>query len=459
MFEFCMNSHKYSNIHFIGIGGISMSGLAEILLSEGYKVSGSDAKNSDIVEKLRSLGADIYIGHSKDNIKDCDLVIYTDAIAKDNEELQEAINKKIKTVDRATFLGALINNYTNSIAVSGTHGKTSTTSMIATILDKSDLDPTILLGGNLDEIGGNVRIGNKEHILTEACEYKANVLKYYPSIAIILNIEEDHMDFFRDLDHIMDTFIGYTNNIKEDGHLILNIDDPNANKIIENTDANIITFGIEKDADYRAENIVFDSLGLPSFDLNVKNDKVYKVKLNIMGTHNIYNALASIVATHLIGLPMDLVIKSMLSYKGTHRRFEYKGNIDSIKVMDDYAHHPTEIKTTLKALKKSNSKVWCIFQPHTYTRTKILMNDFSNSFSDADKVIITDIFAAREKDNGEVHAKDLADNLIENGVDAQYIEKFEDIEDYLLDNIKDNDLVVTMGAGDIYLVGENILKR
>lgn len=459
MFEFCITDHKYSKIHFIGIGGVSMSGLAEILISEGYKVSGSDAKNSKMVEKLKSLGADIYIGQSKDNIKDSDLVIYTDAIAKDNEELNEALNKNIKTVDRASFLGALIKNYTNSIAVSGTHGKTSTTSMIATILSKSDLDPTILLGGSLDEIGGNVRLGNKEHLLTEACEYKGNILKYYPSIAIILNIEEDHMDYFRDMDHIVDTFIGYTDNIQSDGHLVLNLDDPNAKTLIKNTRANIVTFAIESDADYRATNIDFDIHGFPSFDLKVKGGETYKVNLNIMGVHNIYNTLASIVASHLLGLDMEFIIESMESYHGTHRRLEYKGSIGNIKVMDDYAHHPTEIRATLKALKQAKSKVWCIFQPHTYTRTRILMDDFSNAFYDADKVVITDIFAARELDQGQVHARDLAKKLEANGVDVTYIKEFEDIEKYLLDNISDNDLVVTMGAGDIYLVGEDILEK
>lgn len=459
MFSFNINDHKYSNIHFIGIGGISMSGLAEILLSQGYKVSGSDRSSSKIVERLESLQAQIYIGHSKNNIKDYDLVIYTDAIPKDNEELVEAVNRNIETVDRATFLGALIRNYTNSIAVSGTHGKTSTTSMIATILNKSTLDPTILLGGSLDDIGGNVRIGNREHLLTEACEYKGNVLKYYPSIAIILNMEEDHMDYFKDLEHILGTFRDYTKNIDKDGSLIINLDDPNADSIIGDCPVKVISFSIDKDSDYRAENISFDQQGFPNFDLRVKGDKVYKVKLNIMGIHNIYNTLASIAATHILGIPMETIVKAIESYGGPHRRLEYKGHIGNVKVMDDYAHHPTEIQVTLHALKQTGAKIWCIFQPHTYTRTKFLMNNFSNSFKDADKVIVTDIFAAREIDPGDVHSRDLVEKIQENGVDAKYMESFEKVEDYLRDKIEDGDLVVTMGAGDVYLIGEHILEE
>lgn len=461
MFEFSINDHKYKKIHFIGIGGISMSGLAKILLNNGYEVSGSDRKEDGIINMLKEKNATIFRGHSKDNIKDYDLVIYTDAIPKDNEEYLEALEKNIPTVDRATFLGALIRNYKNSIAVSGTHGKTSTTSMIATILSKyKDMDPTILLGGSLDEIGGNVRIGNvNDLLLTEACEYKGNVLKYYPTIAIILNMEEDHMDYFKDIDHIVDTFIGYTKNIQENGHLILNLDDPHAEKVIENTDANIITFGIDKDADYRAINIEFDSLGFPSFDLDIKGQGIYPVKLKVMGLHNISNALASIASTHILNIPIEIIIKAMESYGGTHRRLEYKGNINNIVIMDDYAHHPTEIKATLNALDKTESKVWCVFQPHTYSRTIALLKDFSNAFEKANKVIVTDIYAARETDSGAVHSRDLVEKLVNNNVDAIYIKDFVDIEKYILENAKDDNLIVTMGAGDIHLVGEELLEN
>ena len=459
MFTFCINSHKYSHIHFIGIGGISMSGLAEILLTEGYKVSGSDANNSYIVERLKALGVHIYIGHSKANIKDADLVIYTDAISNDNEELLEAINKDIPTVDRATFLGALMKNYKNSIAVSGTHGKTTTTSMIATILNRSVLNPTILLGGQLDEIGGNVKLGTREHLLTEACEYKGNILKYYPNTAIILNMEEDHLDYFRNIDHIVDTFVNYGKNIQNGGYLIINADDANSKKVIKGTNANVITFGINNKADYSAENISFSAEGYPIFMLNIKGESLYPVKLSVMGVHNVYNALASIAATHILNVPIETILKSIGDYKGTHRRLEIKGLVNGVKIIDDYAHHPTEIMASLKALRNSTeSDIWVVFQPHTYTRTKILLNRFAKAFSDANKVIIPDIYAAREKDTGLIHSIDLVDALVKNGVDAKYMPSFENIEHYLLENAKKGDIIVTMGAGNVYIIGEAMLE-
>jgi len=459
MFTFSIDEHKFNHIHFIGIGGVSMSGLAEILISEGYKVSGSDMNNSPTLDRLRALGSNIYIGHSKENIKDADLVIYTDAISMNNEELKEAINKNITTIDRATFLGALMSNYKSSIAVSGTHGKTTTTSMIATILNNSDKDPTILLGGQLDEIGGNVKLGSKDILLTEACEYKGNILKFFPNIAVILNMEEEHLDYYKNIDHIIDTFIQYSNNIKTDGYLVINIDDKNAKKVIENTKAKVITFGINNKADYSAENISFDSKGYPSFMLNNKCKSLYPIQLSVMGIHNIYNALASIAVAEILDIPIETVTNSLKMFKGTHRRLELKGYINGIKIIDDYAHHPTEIKASLKALRNiTDNNIWCIFQPHTYTRTKLLLDSFSEAFSDADKVIIPDIYAAREKDNGLVHSKDLVNALIEKGVDAKYISSFENIEDYIMNNAKKGDIVVTMGAGNVYKIGEDLLN-
>ena len=455
MFTFCINNHEYSHVHFIGIGGISMSGLAEILLTEGYKVSGSDANNSYIIERLKSLGADIYINHNKDNIKNADLVVYTDAISMDNEELLAAQDKNIPTVDRATFLGALMQNYTNSIAISGTHGKTTTTSMVATILNRSVLNPTILLGGRLDEIGGNVKLGTREYLLTEACEYKGNILKYFPTMAVVLNMEEDHLDYFKDINHIVDTFVDYGKNIQDEGFLIINMDDVNAKKVIENTNANIIGFGINNKANYSAENISFSKEGYPNFMLNINGKSLYPVKLNVMGIHNVYNALASIAITHILGVPIEIILKAIADYKGTHRRLEIKGIVNGIKIIDDYAHHPTEIKASLKALRNSTQeKIWCIFQPHTYTRTKLLLNNFSTAFKDADKVIIPDIYAAREKNTNLIHSTDLVDALVKNGTDAIYISSFEDIGNYILENAKAGDIVVTMGAGNVYTIGD-----
>lgn len=461
MFEFILSEHKYKHVHFIGIGGISMSGLAEILLSKGYRVTGTDTKyNHPIIKRLESLGAQIYINHHKDNIIGADLIIYTDAISQENEELKAAFESGVETVDRATFLGALMKNYSHSIAISGTHGKTTTTSMLATITNHGILDPTVLLGGQLDEIGGNVKLGSDDYIITEACEYKANILKYFPTTAIILNIDEDHLDYFKDLNHIVDTFVTYAKNLKEDSKLIINIDDPYAKRVIKATKANVITFGIDRECDFKAENIKFTEEGYPTYTLNIKGQELWPVKLQVMGKHNIYNSLAAIATAYIHGIKMEDIIERISLYTGVHRRLELKGFINGVKVVDDYAHHPTEIEATLEAINNtSKGSIYCIFQPHTFSRTKILLDSFSKAFKNADKVIITDIYAAREYDNGEIHSRDLANAVNKKSGNAIYISTFEEIEDYLLKNTKDGDIILTMGAGNVYLIGESILKK
>lgn len=458
MFEFLMDDGLYSHVHFIGIGGVSMSGLAEILITQGYKVSGTDSKENPILSRLNKMGAKIFIGHKAENIQGADLIIYTDAISTDNVELKAAFDSTADVIDRATFLGALMKNYTNSIAVSGTHGKTTTTSMIATITKGLEFNPTMLIGGNLNDIGGNVRLGSKNYILTEACEYKANILKYFPTMAIILNMDEDHLDYFRDMNHIIETFKGYANNLESDAYLLINSDDENASKIIENTSANIVTFGIDNDADYSAEYVSYSDEGCVTFTLNIRDKEYYPVKLSVMGKHNVSNALAAIASTHSLGIPINIIIDNISEYKGVGRRLELKGYYNNIRIIDDYAHHPTEISATLQAISSNvDGKVYCIFQPHTYTRTKILLDNFANSFKGADKVIITDIYAAREVDNGEVHSRDLAEAVMKNGIDCSYLSTFAEAEDYLLENAKAGDIILTMGAGNIYKLGENIL--
>ncbi|MFA5524738.1 MAG: UDP-N-acetylmuramate--L-alanine ligase [Tissierellales bacterium] len=460
MFSFNIHNHNFSHVHFIGIGGISMSGLAEILLENGYKVSGSDMKSSTILKKLENKGALINIGHSKNNIGNADLIVYTDAINKDNPELIEAYERNITTVDRGTFLGQLMKLYKNSIAVSGTHGKTTTTGMMSVIFNNSSLDPTILLGGELDLIGGNVKIGKGEVLLTEACEYKGNILKFHATVGVILNVDEDHLDYYQNLEHIIATFSDFVKLIPENGYIIANNDDVNVKEAIKSSKCSIITFGINDKADYRATDIIFNSLGLPSFKLIIKENQVYEVSLGAMGTHNIYNSLAAIATAHISGVPMDSIIDSISKYIGTHRRQEYKGNLKGARIIDDYAHHPTEVKATLSALKNSSSgRIICAFQPHTYTRTKALLKEFAESFSDADKVLIADIYAAREKDTGEIHSKDLTKEIVKNGVDAEYLGTFEEIGNHIKSMASEGDTIVTMGAGDIYIVGEMLLEN
>ncbi|QIB28043.1 UDP-N-acetylmuramate--L-alanine ligase [Caloranaerobacter azorensis] len=460
MFNFDIHKHNFKHVHFIGIGGISMSGLAEILLNAGYIVSGSDIKNSDIIESLKKKGAAIYIGHNKNNINGADLIVYTSAISKDNPEYTEAIKRNIVTVDRATFLGQLMRMYKSSIAVSGTHGKTTTTAMISVILEHANLEPTILLGGVLDSIGGNVKIGKENIFLTEACEYKGNFLKFNPNISIILNIEEDHLDYFKDIEHIVETFANFAALLPRNGLLVINNDDINTPKIINKVNCNIVTFGIKNKSNYKADDISFTSNGFPNFRLIINDSKEYRINLKVIGIHNVYNALAAIATAHYLNIPINTIIEAIENYTGTHRRFEIKGSINGIRIIDDYAHHPTEIKATLNATKKlPHNKIWCVFQPHTYTRTKALLNEFSESFYDADNVIITDIYAAREKDTGLIHSKDLVDLLINKGIKSLYIDNFKDIVDYLLKQANEGDIILTVGAGDIYKVAEMLLDN
>lgn len=459
MFKFNLNEKKYKHVHFIGIGGISMSGLAEILNKYGYKVTGSDSKQSDTTDKLKSHGIDVIIGQKKENIKGADLIVYTDAISLDNEELAQAIKTKVDLIDRASFLGALMENYKVSIAISGTHGKTTTTSMVAEIIKNLPTEPTIIVGGKLDDINGNVLVGKEEMILTEACEYKANVLKYFPTTALVLNIDEDHLDYFDNIDHIINTFKGYGDNLGKDDKLILNIDDENTRNLLERDNTKIITIAVDRYADYRAKNIEFNDLGYPQYDLYYKDKYIDKVILSIMGVHNVYNSLGAIAAAHENNISFKEAIDGIHNYHGVHRRLEYKGNYKGALVMDDYAHHPTEIKASLNALRKGCKKnLYCIFQPHTYTRTKLLLDSFSKSFSQTDYTIITDIYAAREKDYGDIHSKTLVDAINNNGDSAFYMETFDEIVKFLQDNLRPNDMVVTMGAGDVYKIGQMLLN-
>ena len=460
MFEINIDDSKYKNIFFIGIGGISMSALAELMLYKGYKVYGSDRMPSINTEKLEKNGATIYYEHKKEHIENMDLVIFTDAISFDNEEYMAAVKEKIDLVDRATFLGAIMKNYKNSIAVSGTHGKTTTTSMITEIIKDLDLNPTIMLGGQLKDIDGNIKIGDENLFLTEACEYKANILKYFPTTEIILNIDEDHLDYFDNIDHIIRTFKGYVDNLHADDYVILNVDDENVDTLFPIDNCKVFTFGIKNDANLRAKNIDFSEDGFPTYDLYLKGKKICHVELSVLGRHNVLNSLAAIAATYVNNIPIEDAIIGLKNYKGVERRLEEKGYYKGTKIMDDYAHHPTEIKSSIHAIKNAcKGKLYTIFQPHTYTRTKLLLDAFANSFDESDVIIITDIYAAREKDYGDIHSKTLRDAISDHRDNAFYISGFEDIVKFIKENIKKDDVVVTMGAGDVYKIGEMILEK
>ena len=449
------------HIHFIGIGGISMSGLAEILLKEGFTVSGSDTKESPLTKKLVSEGAHIIYGQKVENItRDIGCVVYTAAINRNNPELIEAVALKIPMLTRAELLGQLMKNYDTPIAVSGTHGKTTTTSMISHILLEGDLDPTISVGGILNAIGGNIRVGNSGTFITEACEYTNSFLEFYPLYSIILNVEEDHMDFFKDIEDIKNSFHKFASQTAKDGLIIINGDMDHTDFILNGLSQKHVTFGLNPDNDYTAADITFDKEGNASYNLIAHGQEKGRITLKVKGRHNVMNSLAAIACTEAIGLPFDTIRKGLLSFGGTHRRFEYKGSLGDVTVIDDYAHHPTEIRATLSAAKDyPHDELWVIFQPHTYTRTKAFLPEFAKALEQADHVILADIYAAREVDTGEVSSRDVMKLLQEDGQDVHYFPSFEEIKDFVKAHVKGHDLLITMGAGNVVEIGEELLTE
>ena len=453
-------SDKNTHFHFIGIGGISMSGLAEMLLADGFKVSGSDMTESELTDSLSSLGADIAFPQSADNINDdIDYVIYTAAIHEDNPELMEVRRRNIPALTRATFLGQVMKRYRVSVAVAGTHGKTTTTSMLSEILIKADTDPTISVGGMLKSIGGNFRVGSRDFFVTEACEYTNSFLSFFPTIGVILNVDEDHLDFFKDLRDIQESFHKFAALIPEDGALIINGATRGIDIITEGLTCPIITFGEESSFDYYPSDISLDDMACATFTLHRGDTVLGRVSLKIPGEHNVGNACAAAAVAEEMGIAPEQIIKGLGEFGGTDRRFQYKGSFNGVKVVDDYAHHPTEIKATLNAAKKcSYNTLWCVFQPHTFTRTKALLPEFAEALSLADKIVLADIYPARETDNLGISSETLADELKARGNNVYYFNSFEKIEKFLSENCIHGDLLITMGAGDVYKIGDNILK-
>ena len=456
-FDFIKDKDK--KIHFIGIGGISMSGLAAVLLNSGFKVSGSDSKDSPIVEKLRTEGAEIYIGHSRDNIKDVDLVVYTAAIPSDNPEIIEAKEKNIQLMDRAEFLGHIMKGHKYNVAVSGTHGKTTCTSMLSHVTLAADLDPTILVGGELDAIGGNFRIGNSEYFLTEACEYKRSFLKFFPYVGVILNIDADHLDCYKDIDDITDTFGKFSKIIPNDGYLVGYGDDERVKNIMDKAECNTVSYGFNDGVDVTAKNIKFNKMGCATFDVVKDNQTLFSLSLKVPGKHNVLNALASVCVSLIFNIDPKDIIEGLEKCKGAHKRFEYKGEKNGVTVIDDYAHHPTEIKATLNTAQKiEHNKVYCVFQPHTYTRTKTLFDEFAHCFSDCDELVLMDIYAAREKDTGLVSSDELGDAIRKTGVKCTNVHSHDEAVEYVKSKLTDRDLLLTVGAGDVVIVGDKYLN-
>ncbi len=448
---------KNAKIHFIGIGGISMSGLAHICIKEGFTVSGSDTGTSPILNRLSDAGATIYRGHDAKNCIGAELVVYTAAIQEDNPELVYARENGIQNIERSIFLGAVMRSYSDCVCIAGTHGKTTTTSMMSHVLLAHDCDPTILIGGELDAIGGNYRLGKTGYFLTEACEYHSSFLEFFPKYALITNVDADHLDYFKDLNHIKETFTAYAKLPGKDGFVIVCGDDENAMECVQTTDATIITYGLDAKNDIHPTGVYTKEHHM-CFELETAGE-TRKVHLQVAGMHNLYNALACFAIGKAMGIDADTVQRGVESFTMVHRRFERKGELNGACIVDDYAHHPTEIMCTLQAAKSiANGRVIVAFQPHTYTRTYTLLEEFANAFNDADEVLVFDIYAAREKDTGLIHARDLAKKLKQNGVNAKYIENFDAAETNLRHTLQPGDILLTMGAGNIFQVGEYLLK-
>ena len=455
--------NKGAHVHFIGIGGISMSGLAEILLDEGFSVSGSDSHETELTKRLSEKGARVYYGQRASNLEqepDIDVVVYTAAIHEDNPEFRAAKERELPMLSRAELLGELMRNYKEAIAISGTHGKTTTTSMLTEILLAGELDPTVSVGGILKDIGGNIRVGGPDLFVTEACEYTNSFLSFYPTMEIILNIEEDHLDFFKDIEDIRQSFRLFAEKLPSTGLLVVNSGIEAVEEITRGLKCRVVTFGKDLSSDYTAQNITYDEYARPSYDLIFQGEIVSRITLGVTGEHNVYNSLAAIAIAMELGVGFDGVMSGLGRFTGTDRRFEKKGEVGGVTIIDDYAHHPQEIRATLAAAKNyPHRKLWCVFQPHTYTRTKAFLDQFAEALSAADEVILTDIYAARETDTLGVSSRDVAERIEKLGTRAHYIPSFDEIETFILENCMNGDLLITMGAGDIVKVGEKLLGQ
>lgn len=451
--------NKPIHIHFIGIGGISMSGLAEILLERGFTVSGSDSKESELTKSLEAKGCRIMYPQSASNITGSeDVICYTAAIKNDNPELSKCIELGIPLLTRAELLGQLMKNYEVPIAISGTHGKTTTTSMLSEIMIKAKSNPTISVGGILPSIGGNIRIGGNELFVTEACEYTNSFLSFFPKIAIILNVEEDHLDFFKDINDIRNSFRNFSKLLPSNGLLVINGEIPEYDKLVAGLDCRVISFGSNNSFDYWFDKPLFDDKAHATFVLHRPNGTSVKHSLSVPGIHNVYNAVAAIITAEELNIPANDISSAIFGFTGTKRRFEYKGSIGGVTIMDDYAHHPTEIRATLAAANECKAKdLWCVFQPHTYTRTKAFFEEFVEALSLSKHVVLADIYAARETYTLGISSKQICDALVAKGCDAYYFPSFDEIENFLLEKCSKDDMLITMGAGDIVKVGEHLL--
>jgi len=446
---------KVKKLHFVGIGGSGMCPLAEILYHRGFKLTGSDTNESDTLDRIRSYGIPVTMGHKPENIGDAELVVYTAAVKSDNPELVAAREKGIPTVERSVMLGMVTRRYANSIAVSGTHGKTTTTALITQILMNAGVDPSAVIGGKLPFIGGNGRVGKTDTIVCEACEYVDTFLQLNPAISVILNVDSDHLDYFGTLENIIKSFHQFAKQTTK--ALIVNGDDENSMKAVKGiTNAPVITFGFEPTNDYYAENITGTIEAKENFSVMKQGKKLADVTLSIPGRHNIYNALAAFAVADYMSVDAQSITKSMHQFTGVHRRFEILGKFNGITVADDFAHHPTELAATLTAAKQMNfNRVWAVFQPHTFSRTYLLLDEFAKALAIPEKVVLSEILAVREVNTYHIYAKDLADKI----PGSVWFNTFDEITDYVTANALPGDLILTLGGGDIYKCANQIVEH
>ncbi len=441
--------------HLVGIGGVSMSALGEVLLSHGLIITGSDSFVGDAVLKLRSNGITVFEGQAAENLGNCDCVIRTAAAKNDNPEIAAAYLRGIPVFERAEAWGVLMSAYKNVICFSGTHGKTTSTSMCTQIFLKAGLDPTVMIGGRLPMLNSGYHVGSSSTIIAEACEYCNSFLNFCPTIAVINNVESDHLDFFKDLDDIKNSFCLFAKLVPEEGYVIVNIDDSGAAAVSEMLDRPVIKFGFSADADIRGENLTMDR-ARPAFDIYRRNEFFAHVELSVCGRHNAYNALAAASTAILAGIEPKIIEAALREFTGADRRLQFKGRYGGADIYDDYAHHPGELKALLDvAFGMGYSRVICVFQPHTYSRTKALFEDFVTQLRRPDITVLAEIYAAREKNTIGISSSDLAGQVR----GARFIPTFDGIVCYLQSAARPGDIILTVGAGDVYRIGELLIEK
>ncbi|WP_134700941.1 UDP-N-acetylmuramate--L-alanine ligase [Ammoniphilus sp. YIM 78166] len=446
------------HVHFIGIGGYGMSAIARVLVDMGYKVSGSDMARKELTDKLVSRGAQVYIGHEAKNVLGAQVVVYSTDIPRDNVELVEAKNQNIPLIHRSEMLARILNER-SGIAVSGAHGKTTTSSMISLVMEKAGADPTYIIGGEIVDIGSNARAGKGPFVVAEADESDGSFLKYHPEIAVVTNIEPDHLENYEgDFENLKKAYREFLSNVKEDGTAVVCADDEYIADMLPGVRCNYITYGLEKPADYTAENVVYGDRTV-SFSVKKGEEPLGQVKLTVPGRHNVLNALATIIVCLQAGIGFPAIAEAIKSFRGAKRRFQVIGEAQDVLVVDDYAHHPTEIEATIQAAKSTNRRILAVFQPQRYTRTFFLLDAFSRAFSEADQVIIADIYSPANDTKMEVTAQALVDLIKQNSNEnTVYMPTKEDVFEHLMQVVKPGDLVITMGAGDIWKVADRLAE-